>query len=222
MNYLSNRHWRIKTLSRPTFLPTMGRAVLMSSQPLAGFHSASVRRNNENQLPHLTSAGEAHMVNVSEKPITTRRAIAIGRVLFGSAQTANLIKQALIKKGDVLGTARLAGIMAAKNCPALIPLCHPIVISGVRVDVGLNEGTQDEFGGVSVESEVTCVGQTGVEMEALTSVTGALLTVIDMVKSVDKEAKIDFVRLVFKDGGRSGLWRDKSWVSKISTKVDQE
>lgn len=222
MHYLSHRHPCINASSRPTIWATRGRAILISSQPLARFHSVSARRNNGNKLPHLTSTGEAHMVNVSEKSITNRRAIAVGRVLFGSAQTANLINQALIKKGDVLGTARLAGIMAAKTCPTLIPLCHPIIISGVRVDVRLNASNQDEFGDVSVESEVTCVGQTGVEMEALTSVTGALLTVIDMVKSVDREAKIDNVRLVLKDGGRSGLWRDKSWVSKIPTTMDQE
>lgn len=148
------------------------------------------------------------MVNITDKSITSRRAIAIGRVIFSSPQTTTLIKDALIKKGDVLGTARLAGIMAAKNCPSLIPLCHPIIISGVRVDVKLDtEGS----GGVSVESEVKCVGQTGVEMEALTSVTGALLTVIDMVKGVDRGARIVDVRLVLKEGGRSGLWRDESW-----------
>jgi molybdenum cofactor biosynthesis protein MoaC len=149
------------------------------------------------------------MVNVSQKAVTSRRAVAVGRVTFGSANTIGLIKSALIKKGDVLGTARLAGIMAAKNCPSLIPLCHPIMITGVTVDVRLDDS--ESPGGVMVESEVICVGQTGVEMEALTSVTGALLTVIDMVKSVDRGAKIENVRLVLKEGGRSGLWRDEAW-----------
>jgi len=175
---------------------------------MAPFHHYAAL-NKDNQLPHLTADGEAHMVNVSEKAVTSRRAIAIGRVAFGSSKTSSLIKSALIKKGDVLGTARLAGIMAAKNCPALIPLCHPIVITGVRVDVKLDDTKNP--GGVTVESEVKCVGQTGVEMEALTSVTGALLTVIDMVKSVDKGAKIEDVHLVLKEGGRSGFWRDESW-----------
>jgi molybdenum cofactor biosynthesis protein MoaC len=162
------------------------------------------------------------MVNVSEKLTTTRQAIAVGRVSFSAAETSTLIKKALIKKGDVLGTARLAGIMAAKNCPSLIPLCHPIVISGVRVDVKLDDeqaviDSRMDYGGVSVQSEVSCVGQTGVEMEALTSVTGALLTVIDMVKSVDRGAKIEDVRLVLKDGGRSGLWKDEEWFMEHGT-----
>ncbi|KAF2672637.1 MoaC-domain-containing protein [Microthyrium microscopicum] len=162
-------------------------------------------------LPHLTPNGEAHMVRVSDKPITLRRAIAIGHVSFSDSNTIKLIEKALIKKGDVLGTARLAGIMAAKNCPSLIPLCHPIVLSGVQVDVKLLEPTNKLLqGGVSVKSEVECVGQTGVEMEAFTSVTGALLTVIDMVKSVDRGARIETVRLVLKEGGRSGLWKDSN------------
>jgi molybdenum cofactor biosynthesis protein MoaC len=187
----------------------------IKQQQLYRFHTLVARQNDDTRLPHLTSKGEAHIVNVSEKAITSRRAIAIGRVVFGSADTSKLIKQALIKKGDVLGTARLAGIMAAKNCPSLIPLCHPITITGVRVDVHLNDASQDDVGGVTVQSEVKCVGQTGVEMEALTSVTGALLTVIDMVKSVDRGSKIDQVRLVLKEGGRSGFWKDESWDAAL-------
>jgi molybdenum cofactor biosynthesis protein MoaC len=183
-------------------------------QQRSAFHSSSAQRKIAPRLTHLNSDGEAHMVNVTEKSITSRRAIAVGRVVFSSSQTSTLIKDALIKKGDVLGTARLAGIMAAKNCPSLIPLCHPILISGVRVDVKLEPVG---LGSVTVESEVKCVGQTGVEMEALTSVTGALLTVIDMVKGVDRGARIEDVRLVLKEGGRSGLWRDESWYSRPST-----
>jgi molybdenum cofactor biosynthesis protein MoaC len=185
----------------------------------ASFHTqVAYQTESSSRLPHLTSDGSAHMVNVSDKPITPRRAIAVGRVAFSSPETSTLIRRALIRKGDVLGTARLAGIMAAKNCPSLIPLCHPIVISGVNVDVKLDDEHGDENhrdkGGVLVRSEVSCVGQTGVEMEALTSVTGALLTVIDMVKSVDRGARIEEVRLVLKEGGRSGLWKDKEWVMK--------
>jgi molybdenum cofactor biosynthesis protein MoaC len=155
------------------------------------------------------------MVKVTHKPSTHRRAIAVGSVSFGNADTMSLVQKALIKKGDVLGTARLAGIMAAKNCPSLIPLCHPIMISGVRVDVQLVEQTEQyPFGGVHVESEVECFGPTGVEMEALTSVSGSLLTVIDMVKGVDREAVIRGIRLVLKEGGRSGVWKDASWTGK--------
>ena len=183
------------------------------------------------------------MVNVSNKATTRRRAIAIGHVAFSNPATIPLIKQALIKKGDVLSTARLAGIMAAKNCPSLIPLCHPIVISGVRVDVRLKDqysnrnnsddgkdgkgdeegnhverrefGPDVDAGSIHVESEVECVGQTGVEMEAYTSVSGALLTIIDMVKSVDRGACIGEIRLVLKEGGRSGTWRDERWTGEL-------
>jgi len=179
--------------------------------------AAKSKAKDDKRLAHLTATGAAHMVAVTQKENTHRRAIAIGSVSFGEPETIELIQKALVKKGDVLSTARLAGIMAAKHCPNLIPLCHPIVLSGVRVDVQLLD-TQDRksspFGGVHVEAEVECVGPTGVEMEALTSVTGALLTVIDMVKGVDRGAKIDGVRLVLKQGGRSGLWQDASWISE--------
>jgi len=193
---------------RHTSIPHVWASIDLSVPGLlhaAQFHHCSAIQSKSSQLPHLTPDGEAHMVDVSEKAATSRRAIAVGRVAFESTHTIGLIKSALIKKGDVLGTARLAGIMAAKNCPALIPLCHPIMITGVRVDVRLDDS--ETPGGVTVESEVKCVGQTGVEMEALTSVTGALLTVIDMVKSVDRGARIENVRLVLKEGGRSGLWK---------------
>jgi len=157
------------------------------------------------------------MVTVTQKAATHRRAIAVGLATFGNENTGKLIREALIKKGDVLGTARIAGIMAAKSCPSLIPLCHPIAISGVRVDLALLGLTKlQPFGGVQVEAEVECFGQTGVEMEALTSVAGALLTVIDMVKSVDRGTMIQNVRLVLKEGGRSGVWKDPSWPGNAS------
>lgn len=122
-----------------------------------------------------------------------------------------------MKKGDVLGTARLAGIIAAKNCPALVPLCHPIILSGVNVDVELSsEGN----GGVDVQAAVECVGSTGVEMEALTAVSGACLTVVDMVKGVDRGAFIKEIRVVLKEGGRSGTWKDESWCERRREKDD--
>jgi molybdenum cofactor biosynthesis protein MoaC len=203
--------------SRAVFSPTSPKQMQATGRSPA----ANTKPKNEKRLTHLTATGAAHMVAVTQKESTHRRAIAVGSVLFSERETIQLIRNALIKKGDVLGTARLAGIMAAKHCPALIPLCHPITLSGVRVEVELLD-TQDTkggpFGGVHVEAEVECVGPTGVEMEALTSVAGALLTVIDMVKGVDRGAKIDGVRLVLKQGGRSGLWQDESWISEQERK----
>jgi molybdenum cofactor biosynthesis protein MoaC len=152
------------------------------------------------------------MVRITTKATTHRRAVAVGHVSFSKLETIQLIRSALIKKGDVLGTARLAGIMAAKNCPALVPLCHPITLSGVRVDVQLTSQEAVGAGGVDIEAEVECVGQTGVEMEALTAVSGACLTVIDMVKGVDRGAKIEEIKVVLKEGGRSGVWREEGWV----------
>jgi molybdenum cofactor biosynthesis protein MoaC len=165
------------------------------------------------------------MVRVTSKADTSRRAIAVGHIVFSNPETVSAIRNALVKKGDVLGTARLAGIMAAKNCPALVPLCHPVLITGVTVDVGLVEpaaaagdrggGDGAENGGVEVEAEVQCAGKTGVEMEALTSVTAALLTVIDMVKAMDRGTRIADVRMVLKEGGKSGRWVDEVWEQKM-------
>jgi cyclic pyranopterin monophosphate synthase len=150
------------------------------------------------------------MVDVSNKTATDRRAIAIGTVIFTKQETLGLIKSALLKKGDVLSTARIAGIMAAKQCPAIIPLCHPIALTSVKVDVKLFENDKYEYG-VAIQTSVECVGPTGVEMEALTAVMGAALTVMDMVKGVDRGVYVKDVKLVLKEGGRSGRWIDESW-----------
>ena len=154
------------------------------------------------KLSHITASGEAHMVDVSEKAVTTRVAVAQGRVVM-LPETLALCLSGDAKKGDVLGTARLAGIMAAKKTHELIPLCHPRLISKVTVDL-----TPDEkLPGVRVEASVKVGGQTGVEMEALTAVSVACLTIYDMLKAVDRFMTIEAIGLVEKTGGKSGDWR---------------
>jgi cyclic pyranopterin phosphate synthase len=152
-------------------------------------------------LTHLDQDGAANMVDVSEKAVTSRTATAEGCVVM-QPETVALIRSGDAKKGDVLGTARLAGIMASKRTSELIPLCHPLLISKVRVDCTLDESLP----GVRVSAEVKVSGQTGVEMEALTAVTIACLTVYDMVKAADKGMRIENIRLRHKSGGRSGTY----------------
>jgi molybdenum cofactor biosynthesis protein MoaC len=164
-----------------------------------------------NKLTHLNSTGEARMVSVAAKPDTRRIAIAVGLVRFSNPETYQLVRMAALKKGDVLSISRIAGIQAAKLCPSIIPLCHPIMISSVSVDVVPFEGINGS--GISIEGKVECTGPTGVEMEALTAVMGAALTVVDMVKAVDKAASIEDVKVVYKSGGRSGDWVDEEWSS---------
>jgi cyclic pyranopterin phosphate synthase len=154
------------------------------------------------KLSHITASGEAHMVDVSAKDVTTRVAVAEGRVTM-KPETLQLCLSGDAKKGDVLGTARIAGIMAAKKTHELIPLCHPLLISKVTVDL-----TPDAaLPGVRVRASVKVGGQTGVEMEALTAVSIACLTVYDMLKAVDRFMTIEGVGLVEKTGGKSGDWR---------------
>ncbi|MEM7438676.1 MAG: cyclic pyranopterin monophosphate synthase MoaC [Pseudomonadota bacterium] len=149
------------------------------------------------RLTHFDDIGAAQMVDVSDKAVTHRIAVARGRVEM-AADTAALIAEGRAKKGDVLAVARLAGIMGAKKCADLIPLCHPLPITKVSVDLAISGD------GVDIEATVKTTGQTGVEMEALTAVNVAALTVYDMVKAVDKAMVITNVRLVLKDGGKSG------------------
>ncbi len=154
------------------------------------------------ELSHLDAAGNAHMVDVSAKAITTREAIARGRVVM-QATTLNLILGGGIPKGDVLAVARVAGIMAAKRTADLIPLCHLLNLSHASISF-----TPDPAGtALEIEATVRCQGQTGVEMEALTAVSVAALTIYDMCKSVDKTMHIDQIRLIAKRGGRSGDWQ---------------
>ena len=150
-------------------------------------------------LTHLDQTGAANMVDVSEKEVTARTATAEGRVVM-RPETIRTIREGDAKKGDVLGTARLAGIMAAKRTHELIPLCHPLLLSKIRVECAIDEALP----GVRVTAEVKVAGQTGVEMEALTAVSVACLTVYDMVKAVDRAMRIEGVRVTTKSGGRSG------------------
>lgn len=152
-------------------------------------------------LTHFDGKGDAHMVDVSEKDITSRTAIATGHIKM-SRQTLDMITEGSAKKGDVLGVARLAGIMGAKRTADLIPLCHPLPVTKVAVEL-----TPDTaLPGVRIEATVKTTGQTGVEMEALTAVSTAALTVYDMVKAVQKDMEIGGIALKFKDGGKSGRY----------------
>jgi cyclic pyranopterin phosphate synthase len=157
---------------------------------------------SERSLTHLDQTGNARMVDVSDKAETRRVAVAAGHIALAAATLA-LIAEGGVRKGDVIATARIAGIMAAKRTHELIPLCHPLKLSSVVVDIGPStDGT-----GLDVRAEVRVTGQTGVEMEALTAVSLACLTVYDMVKAVDREATIGNIRLVEKSGGKSGDFR---------------
>jgi cyclic pyranopterin phosphate synthase len=178
----------------------------------------SSKPKDASNLTHLTSTGEAHMVDVGQKESTDRVAVAVGFVHFGNSKTYRLIKENLNKKGDVLGVARIAGIMAAKRCSDIIPLCHPIPITKITLDVEtitpldaahiwcLRTGPVTRYGVVAVEARVHTRGQTGVEMEALTAVSGACLTVYDMCKAVDKDMIISGARVLYKAGGKSGVY----------------
>lgn len=149
-------------------------------------------------LSHVNARGDASMVDVSAKPVTARRAVAEGRIVM-SAEAFAAVRDGQLKKGDVLGAARIAGVLAAKRTPELIPLCHPLMLTDVQVRLTLD----DALPGVRAEAEVRTVGQTGVEMEALTAVSVALLTVYDMAKSADKAMRIEAIRVIAKDGGKS-------------------
>lgn len=153
------------------------------------------------QLSHIDASGNAVMVDISTKADTTRVAIAKARVLM-SAKTAQLIADRGHKKGDVLGIAQLAGIMGAKKTPDLIPLCHPLPLTSVTVDLEL----ADDVEGVDITATCKTTGKTGVEMEALTAVSVAALTVFDMCKAVDKAIQITDIRVTRKEGGKSGTY----------------
>lgn len=152
-------------------------------------------------LTHLDESGHARMVDVGEKPGTERVAVARGEVRL-SEETLALVREgkAATAKGDVLAVARVAGIMGAKRTPDLIPLCHPLMLTSVKVEFSFQEW------GIEIEAHAKTIGQTGVEMEALTAVSVAALTVYDMVKAVERGATISNIRLVHKEGGKSGVW----------------
>ena len=154
------------------------------------------------KLTHFNQAGEAHMVDIADKASTARRAIAAGRIVM-QAETLDLIRQGKHKKGDVLGVARIAGIMATKRTADLVPMCHPLALTHVAVEFDVDTDAN------AIECTVTAetAGQTGVEMEALTGVQVSLLTIYDMCKAVDRGMVISDVRLLEKSGGKSGHWK---------------
>ena len=152
-------------------------------------------------LTHFDAEGRAVMVDVSDKPVTARVAIASAHVVMRPETLAH-VRAGTAKKGDVLGVARLAGIMAAKRTAELIPLCHPLPITKVRVDLAVD----DDLPGVRITAEVKTSGQTGVEMEALTAASTAALTVYDMLKAVEKVMEIGGIAVLRKEGGKSGVY----------------
>lgn len=159
------------------------------------------------ELSHLDAEGGARMVDVSGKPETLRSATAVGRVCM-SAETRRLVAEKALPKGDVFTVARVAGVLAAKRTGELIPLCHPLPLTDIQVDLSLNNE------GIAITATASCVGRTGVEMEALTAVSVAALTIYDMCKSADKRLRIEEVRLARKTGGKSGdfVWDGESDV----------
>lgn len=170
------------------------------------------------KLTHLTEQGHAHMVDVSGKPETKRTAIAEGFITMQAPTLATILSQRA-KKGDVLATARIAGIMAAKRTSDLIPLCHPLMLTNITIDllpiwgddapstqsIGQHSTGEGECG-IHVMAKVSLVGKTGVEMEALTAASIACLTIYDMCKAIDRSMEINGVRVVHKEGGKSGTW----------------
>jgi cyclic pyranopterin phosphate synthase len=175
---------------------------MKKKQTGAGSRKPEARKTKRATLSHLNRVGEARMVDVGAKIPTARFARAEGLIRM-SAAALRAIRANTVKKGDVLGVARLAGIQAAKRTSDLIPLCHPLALTNVEVSLTFDS----KFTGVRVESSVSTTAQTGVEMEALTAASVALLTVYDMAKSVDKGMVIERVRLLEKTGGKSGDWR---------------
>ncbi|MEU6128304.1 cyclic pyranopterin monophosphate synthase MoaC [Saccharopolyspora sp. NPDC047091] len=153
----------------------------------------------QDELTHVDESGAARMVDVSEKQVTARTAVATG-VVRTTAEVLALVRRDGLPKGDALATARIAGIMAAKRTPDLVPLCHPIALSGVQVQLDLGDAE------VRITATVRTTDRTGVEMEALTAVTGAGLALHDMIKAVDPAAVLDAVRVERKEGGKTGTW----------------
>lgn len=209
-------------LKEPTPSPPASAFAKSPPQP-----QAQAQQQAQPHLPHLTPSGAAHMVSISSKSPTARTAIAVGTVYFSNPTPLTLITSNALKKGDVLSVSRIAGIMAAKKCPDIVPLCHPIALTHVGVELRTfspghapvsaspaGKGNDElGHGGVKIEAKVACTGATGVEMEALTAVMGTALSVVDMCKAVDKFQRIGDVRVVLKEGGKSGVWKETGWQS---------
>ena len=169
----------------------------------AGGAGKSTAPMDTKRLSHVDSRGRVKMVDVGDKPVTAREAVARGRITM-SREALTLVRRGAVAKGDPLQTARLAGILAAKQTSSLIPLCHPLPLSNIQVDLS------PRANGYEIEARVRTTGQTGVEMEALTAVAVAALTIYDMVKAVDKAMVIGDIRLMYKSGGRTGTYRRAS------------
>lgn len=205
---------KFPAMSRPTGIsgvPTHLLAAPPRDHQLRLFSSTQARQDGSQDgspkpsLTHVAPSGSARMVSISEKTPTSRVAKAVCTVTFSTPTALRLVRASQVKKGDVLGVARIAGIMAAKRTPDVIPLCHPILLSHVGVELE-PASASDEETVLNVEATVTCDGKTGVEMEALTAASAAALTVYDMCKAVDKGMVIGGLRVVLKDGGKSGRW----------------
>ena len=158
------------------------------------------------KLTHFDEKGKARMVDLTRKAVTSREALASGSISMKS-DTLKLIKQGRVEKGDVLGVARIAGIMAAKKTPELIPMCHPLNIASVSIDFTIDTAKNK----INIKTTVKVTGQTGIEMEALTAASVAALTIYDMCKAVDKEMVIGEIMLLKKSGGKSGTFKRKSY-----------
>ncbi len=191
-----------ESLMRERDVEAATRALLAEEASQLRRRGVSVARSNK--LTHLGTSGEARMVDVSAKAATERVAVAEGRVVM-SKKTLDLVLKGNAKKGDVLGAARIAGIMAAKKTHELIPLCHPLALSKIAVDIEPDR----KLPGLTVRATAKVTGQTGVEMEALTAVSVACLTIYDMVKAVERGMRIEGIRLLEKRGGKSGHYRAK-------------
>ncbi|KAJ1911083.1 hypothetical protein IWQ60_010312 [Tieghemiomyces parasiticus] len=194
-------------------LPFYTSKAAVSARAFAGYSTDRDAQTDDlkppaTRLTHVhPTDGSLNMVNVSAKPTTLRRAVARGRVQLHSAEAFRLVRTNALAKGDVLTVARIAGIQGAKLTPQLIPLCHPIALSDIQVRLKLN-GRDEEGGVVEIEAQAECADRTGVEMEALSAVAVAGLTVIDMCKSVARAAMLTDIRVVYKAGGRSGTYSE--------------
>ena len=174
---------------------------MFSQQQVLCLLAAKRLHEMSDQLTHLDKTGAANMVDVGEKSHTSREAVAVGSVTM-LASTLEMITKGNAKKGDVIGTARIAGIMAAKRTHELIPLCHPLALTSVKINIE----PDPSLPGLRVEAIAKVSGQTGVEMEALTAVSVACLTIYDMAKAVDRGMQLGGIHLVKKSGGKSGTW----------------
>ncbi|CAK4031151.1 hypothetical protein D0869_10845 [Lecanosticta acicola] len=223
----SSRGWGFRTEDEKTLEQTIDTEVeesLSKVKPLAQASANLDERSRSEILTHVKSSGEAHMVDVGAKVNTKRAAIAVSYVRFARHEPCQLISENGNKKGDVLGVARIAGIMASKRTSDLIPLCHPIAISKVDVDIQLMKpkmfhrylaSGHNRYGMVAITAHVECTGATGVEMEALTAASTAALTIYDMCKAVDRNMSVVDTVVVYKSGGKSGIHCRGKWSNTV-------